>query len=202
MNRVYIKICGIQDTRILAEAVAAGADAVGFVIAPSPRQVSTSKLVELLECVPPGVQSVVVTRQARSDELDGLFGLALPGYLQADATSLEGLTLPEGCRPLPVYRNCTPALCPDYLLFEGEASGAGETADWSLARELAARTRLILAGGLHAGNVGQAIAAVRPYGVDVSSGVESAPGVKNPQRIREFIAAVRAAEKDGVKDVC
>lgn len=202
MNRIYIKICGIQEPETLAAAIAAGADAVGFVIAPSPRRVSPGRLVELLRRVPAGVQSVVVTRQARPEELDGLFGVALPDYLQADAKSLEGLTLPGDCRPLPVYRNHAPALCPDFLLFEGQASGAGETADWPLARELAARTRLILAGGLHAGNVGEAIQAVRPYGVDVSSGVESAPGVKDPQRIREFIAAVRAAERDGVKDVC
>lgn len=203
MNPLHIKICGIQDRETLAVAVAAGADAVGFVIAASCRQVSISQVAELLGSVPALVQSVVVTREARPDELEQLFALALPDYLQADATSLEGLALPAGCHPLPVYRNLAPADFPACLLFEGADSGAGKLADWSLARELALRTRLILAGGLHAGNVGEAIAAVRPYGVDVSSGVESAPGVKDPQRIREFIAAVRAAErKDGVKDAC
>jgi phosphoribosylanthranilate isomerase len=195
VNRVRVKICGIQDSETLAAAVAAGADAVGFVIAASPRQVSLSQVAELLGSVPATVESVVVTREARPEELDRLFALAVPDYLQADAASLEDMALPAACRPLPVYHNLAPQDCPDYLLFEGAESGAGKTADWSLARELAMRTRLILAGGLHAGNVGQAIAAVRPYGVDVSSGVESAPAVKDPQRIREFIAAVRAAER-------
>ena len=196
MNQVRVKICGIQDTETLAAAVVAGADAVGFVIAASPRQVSFSQAAELLGSVPPTVESMVVTRDAQTEELDQLFALARPDYLQADAASLEGLVLPAGCRPLPVYRNLAPQDYPDYLLFEGADSGTGKTANWSLARELARHTRLILAGGLHAGNVGEAIAAVRPYGVDVSSGVESAPGVKDPQRIREFIAAVRAAERE------
>jgi phosphoribosylanthranilate isomerase len=82
------------------------------------------------------------------------------------------------------------------LLFEGPVSGSGEVADWEQARELATQTRLILAGGLTPDNVGEAIGIVRPYGVDVSSGVEIAPGHKDPERIRRFVAAVRAAERD------
>jgi phosphoribosylanthranilate isomerase len=79
------------------------------------------------------------------------------------------------------------------VLVEGPRSGSGQVADWTAAAELAARLPVVLAGGLHAGNVGAAIAAVRPWGVDVSSGVESAPGVKDAALIRDFLNAARAA---------
>ena len=84
---------------------------------------------------------------------------------------------------------------PPRLLFEGARSGTGRTADWSAAQALARRTQLVLAGGLNAGNVAAAIAAVRPFGVDVSSGVEEAPGVKSPAAIADFVQAVRAAAR-------
>ena len=80
-------------------------------------------------------------------------------------------------------------------LFEGARSGQGETVDWSHAAELAKRGKMILAGGLAPDNVADAIATVRPFGVDVSSGVESSPGQKSSQRILEFIDAARAAER-------
>jgi phosphoribosylanthranilate isomerase len=79
------------------------------------------------------------------------------------------------------------------MLFEGPTSGIGELADWGRATELARQTELILAGGLAVGNVGEAIHAVRPFGVDVSSGVEEIPGVKDPAKIHAFVRAVRAA---------
>ena len=99
------------------------------------------------------------------------------------------------CPVLPVVRAgaALPEPLPARLLFEGPVSGTGETADWERARELALRTRLVLAGGLRPANVAAAIARVRPYGVDVSSGVESQPGVKSPALILEFVKAARAA---------
>jgi phosphoribosylanthranilate isomerase len=80
------------------------------------------------------------------------------------------------------------------MLFEGKLSGSGETADWDEARQLAQHSQLILAGGLNPQNVAAAIAQVRPWGVDVSSGVEHSRGRKDPARIHEFIARVRALE--------
>jgi phosphoribosylanthranilate isomerase len=85
------------------------------------------------------------------------------------------------------------------LLFEGPVSGAGETTDWSAAARLAARTQLILAGGLKPANVANAIAAARPFGVDVSSGVEARPGVKDPMKIHEFVRIARAAGSGAVR---
>jgi phosphoribosylanthranilate isomerase len=83
-------------------------------------------------------------------------------------------------------------------LFEGPHSGRGTVGDWAGAAELARRTQVILAGGLHSGNVAQAIAQVQPFGVDVSSGVESAPGVKDARRMAEFVTAVRTAVSAGI----
>ena len=82
---------------------------------------------------------------------------------------------------------------PRRVLFEGPRSGSGAVSDWNAARDLARRTQLVLAGGLNAGNVAAAIAAVRPFGVDVSSGVELEPGIKNPLEIAGFVRAARAA---------
>jgi phosphoribosylanthranilate isomerase len=82
---------------------------------------------------------------------------------------------------------------PSRVLMEGARSGTGEKADWARARVLAQRTELVLAGGLDAENVATAIAAVRPFGVDVSSGVEHVPGSKSPERIMDFVAAAREA---------
>jgi phosphoribosylanthranilate isomerase len=84
-------------------------------------------------------------------------------------------------------------LLPTLCLVEGPRSGTGQVADWAAAAAIAAQTQVVLAGGLHAGNVGAAVQAVQPWGVDVSSGVESAPGVKDAVRIREFVFAARQA---------
>ena len=83
---------------------------------------------------------------------------------------------------------------PEHILFEGARSGAGERADWQQAARVARQTCMMLAGGLTPDNVGDAIVQVHPWGVDVSSGVESAPGVKDPAKIAAFVAAARKAE--------
>ena len=85
------------------------------------------------------------------------------------------------------------SLLPTRCLVEGPRSGTGQVADWHAAAAMAARTQVVLAGGLQAGNVAAAVHAVRPWGVDVSSGVESAPGVKDAVRIHEFVFAARQA---------
>jgi phosphoribosylanthranilate isomerase len=89
----------------------------------------------------------------------------------------------------------SPRRLPPTVLYDAEVSGNGMESDWKTAALLARRSRLILAGGLNASSVGRAIESVRPVGVDVSSGVESAPGVKDATLIRAFVAAARAADK-------
>ena len=101
-------------------------------------------------------------------------------------------------RPLPVYRDSNAPAdsdLPDRLLYEGTHSGSGRVADWDEASGLARVAEVILAGGLTIDNVGDAIRFVRPWGVDVSSGVESERGVKDPAKIKEFVARVRAIEE-------
>ena len=102
--------------------------------------------------------------------------------------------MPEGLSVTPVVRSGrVPRELPRRLLFEGPMSGTGMTTDWAQAAEVSRRTELIIAGGLNAGNVAEAIRRVRPFGVDVSSGVERSPGVKDPELIHQFVRAARAA---------
>ncbi len=105
--------------------------------------------------------------------------------------------MPRQLPILPVLRAGSPALeaPPRRFLFEGPLSGQGVTSDWGEAAKLAARCQLILAGGLREDNIAAAIATVRPFGVDVSSGVEALPGRKSPELIAAFVAAARAAHE-------
>jgi phosphoribosylanthranilate isomerase len=105
------------------------------------------------------------------------------------------LDLPRTLSVLPVMRPASQPACalPGRVLFEGPVSGSGQTTDWQEAAAMARRTQVILAGGLSPANVADAIRHVRPFGVDVSSGVEQAPGIKNPGKIEQFVAAARAA---------
>ncbi len=136
-------------------------------------------------------------RQPSQGLLDEVLAVFRPDVLQSDAADLATLRLPQTLALLPVLRAAPAASVPlpPRLLFEGARSGSGRTADWGAAHALAQRTQLVLAGGLNCGNVGEAIAAVRPFGVDVSSGVEERPGVKSPAAIGDFVLAVRAAAR-------
>jgi phosphoribosylanthranilate isomerase len=192
----WVKICGLTSPEAVAAAVDAGADAVGFVFhATSPRHVSPAAATELARGVPSTVLRVAVTRHPTQAEVDAIVAGFGPDALQTDAADLDRLRLPAALGRLPVLRTGTapPARLPARCLYESADSGRGATADWRAAAELARRTELVLAGGLTAGNVAAAIAAVRPFGVDVSSGVERAPGRKDAGLIRDFIAAARAA---------
>ncbi|MEI6457952.1 MAG: phosphoribosylanthranilate isomerase [Pseudomonadota bacterium] len=193
---LWVKICGLSTTEAVDVAVAAGANAVGFVFHPaSPRNVTPEVAARLAERVPVGIARIAVTRHPSDALLSALFAAFRPDVLQTDAIDLEGLALPAGVAILPVLRTggVLPIELPARCLYESADSGQGAQADWSEAARLAARTRLILAGGLNPTSVAAAIDRVRPYGVDVSSGVESAPGRKDCDKIQAFIAAARAA---------
>lgn len=194
---MFVKICGLTDSEAVAAAVAAGADAVGFVFAPSPREVGAEQAARLAEPVPAKVARVAVMHHPEQTLVDAVSATLAPDWLQTDAEDLADLTIDARIRVIPVYRDGrAPAAgaCPPRLLFEGSRSGSGRTADWHQARQLAERTELILAGGLRADNVEAAIAAVAPWGVDVSSGVEQERGLKDPDRIHDFVARIRALE--------
>lgn len=201
MTRLWIKICGMTTEDAVQAAAAAGADAIGFVFAPSKRQVDARRAVELARLAPAHVVRVAVMQHPSQALLDEVWRIMKPDVLQTDAGDLEGLRIPSELQVVPVIRagRVSPEPLPERVLFEGPVSGAGETADWSAAAELARRTQLILAGGLNASNVMNAIARVRPFGVDVSSGVEKAPGVKDSKLIHEFVEGARSAASAAVK---
>jgi phosphoribosylanthranilate isomerase len=176
-------------------AVAAGVDAIGFVFAPSVRRLSAERAAELALPARRQVTCVAVTHHPEQYAVDEIVRDLRPDLLQTDLEDFTQLHLPQRLARLPVVRAGSAPLSeyPARLLFEGARSGTGETSDWQRAAELAGHTRLILAGGLHAGNVAEAIRAVRPFGVDASSGVELRPGVKCATKILEFVRAARAA---------
>ena len=194
----WIKICGMTDAEAVSAAIEAGADAIGFVFAPSVRCVLPERAAQLAAPARGRARCVAVTRHPDAASVQQILRQFAPDMLQSDAADFDTLDAIAGCELLPVYRSGQigagrPGPLPARLLFEGPVSGTGQTSDWLEAAALASRTELILAGGLHAGNVAEAIAGVRPFGVDVSSGVEVAPGRKSPQKIFEFVKAARAA---------
>ncbi|GMW06377.1 MAG: phosphoribosylanthranilate isomerase [Gammaproteobacteria bacterium] len=199
--RTFIKICGLTTAEAVRAAVAAGADAVGFVFAASPRRVTPEDAAVLGALVPAGILRVAVMRHPLPEEWQEVAAVARPDWLQTDARDFAALQMPAGVGSLPVYRD-VPGLDSaalereDRALFEAAASGSGQMPDWDRARALARRTRLVLAGGLDPGNVGEVMRRARPWGVDVSSGVESGRGVKDPAKIEAFIAAVRRVERE------
>jgi phosphoribosylanthranilate isomerase len=215
---IWVKICGLTTGEAVEAAVAAGADAVGFVFAPSKRQVTATQAVQLAQGVPRRIPRVAVMLHPTQSQLDEVWSVFRPDVLQTDVEDLEMLRVPAGLAVMPVVRGgvrlsrgIPPVRAPfggadlgakpdphqNYprVLFEGPVSGVGSTSDWNSAAQLARTTQLVLAGGLNATNVADAIAAVRPFGVDVSSGVEAAPGIKDPAKIHEFVRRARAVSE-------
>lgn len=193
---LFVKICGLTTPEGVAAAVKAGADAAGFVFSPSPREVTPALARQLAAGLPPSVRRVAVFRHPPPGWISQVLADFPADWVQSDAADLPGVDL-GGAEALPVFRSGAPLpeLLPELLLFEGPESGAGNVADWTAAAALARGTGVILAGGLEPGNVAAAIAQVRPWGVDVSSGVESSPGVKDPALVAAFVAAARRAEQ-------
>jgi len=191
----WIKICGLTNAVAVAAALEAGVDAIGFVFSASVRQVTAERAAELARGTRQRVICVAVTQHPTQQLVDEIERGFQPDLLQTDIEDYAALKLPRRMLRLPVVRDGAVARAdyPPRLLFEGPRSGSGDISDWQRAAELAPHTKLVLAGGLTAANVAAAIRSVRPYGVDVSSGVESRPGVKSAARISEFVQAARAA---------
>ncbi|MFD7866739.1 phosphoribosylanthranilate isomerase [Streptomyces sp. NPDC059783] len=198
---MYIKVCGLSRPEDVAAAVEAGADAVGFVLTPSPRQVAPDTARALAALVPEGIATVAVFRGEPLDEVRkaaaeaGVTTVQLHGdeppehfaALRADGFRLVRATSPGSGAPLE-----TGAYGEDLLIVDSPRPGSGER--WDPAALGAAPTgSWLLAGGLGPDNVAAAVTDLRPWGVDVSSGVEASRGVKNPALITRFVAAARAA---------
>jgi len=208
--RTRIKICGITRTQDARAAAQAGADAIGLVFYPqSPRYLSGERAVEIRDALPPFVQTVALFVNPDGAQVAQVIGRVRPAMLQ-----FHGEETPEFCAQfvMPFVKACRVksgvtqgvdlleylrpfSRAAAWLLDShvAEYGGVGESFDWSLVP--AARDRpLILSGGLARDNVAEAIRSVRPWGVDVSSGVESAKGIKDAAKIAAFIAEVRNAD--------
>lgn len=194
-ERLWVKICGLTTAEGVQAAVKAQVDAIGFVFAPSTRRVTPQRAVQLSADVPPSIQRIAVFQHPEQRLLDEVCEVLKPDVVQTDIADLSALKIPDTVRSTAVIRagQALPSSLPRIVLFEGPRSGTGQTADWTAAERIARRTKLILAGGLHPDNVAEAVRVVYPYGVDVSSGVESAPGVKDPELIMRFVTAARDA---------
>ncbi len=206
-----IKICGITDPEDAKAAVRSGAHAVGFVFAEkSPRHISRDRVREIVSCLPPFVESVGVFVNESHDRVRDLIdycGLDLvqfhgeedPGYCRAfmpraiKAFRVRDVSVVKEIR---AYRASVRAVLVDSWSSKAHG-GTGKAFDWDIAREVVEEVEMpvLLAGGLDSSSVAEAVAMVRPFGVDVSSGVETAPGRKDRKLIREFINKVNEVAK-------
>jgi len=199
---VLVKICGMTSEADALLAVGLGADAVGFILAPSPRQVAPTVAADIVKRLPHDVLTVAVFRDEAPSRVVEIANTAGFGAVQ-----LHGHETAEQCRWIRERVACTIKAFPagdrtigrfeefgaDYLLVDGPSPGSGSVFDWRLAEGVIDPGRLFVSGGLDPDNVGDAIARLRPRGVDVASGVESAPGVKDPQKVRAFVRNAREA---------
>lgn len=200
----FIKICGLTDRVAVQAAVSAGADAVGFVFAESPRRVTPQHAAEISAQVPQHVKIIAVMLHPSGDEWKEVAEVFQPDVLQTDAADFFSLDVAANIERWPVFRQGAATAneeMPHTFVYEGQKSGRGEKVDWEIAADLAKRGRMILAGGLSASNVADAIRVVAPYGVDVSSAVESEPGKKDAAKIQAFIAAARITESSNEEQI-
>jgi phosphoribosylanthranilate isomerase len=223
---MWIKICAntcAEDARLAAEN---GADAVGFVLAPSPRRVTSGQIATFMPDLPPDITKIGIFNTQDLDDIvsalrtTGLDGVQLHGELDFSLAEslrnqfgssffvMQTLHWDLNCDPVRVEQKLREQLRAmarhdtiDAILLDAKTAtssgGTGQTIDWKRAHQLldaeSGKLRVILAGGLHPGNVGEAIHTLRPWGVDVASGVEQYPGKKDPARLRAFITAARTA---------
>jgi phosphoribosylanthranilate isomerase len=194
-SALFIKVCGMTTAAAVDAALSCEIDAIGFVFAESVRRVTPQLANALAAPARRKIACVAVTRHPSQALVNEILHDFKPDILQTDLSDIEKLTLPRELAVLPVVRPGPRPTCelPRRILFEGPVSGSGRTTDWDAGAELARRMELILAGGLNPRNVAAAIRHVRPFGVDVSSGVEESPGVKSTEMIEQFVAAARVA---------
>jgi len=208
MDRTRIKVCGITTPEAAAAAVEAGADVLGFVFAPgTPRYIKPEAAFAIMATLPPMVGTVGVFRDASLDDFIEIEQQCPTDWSQLHGHEPERLVQDCGPRVIRGIRFAPETIEAELarwdaleeveaILVDGSDGGEGKAFAWEAMVEpmRTITTPIILAGGLHADNVGQAIRACRPFAVDVSSGVESEPGVKDAAKIRAFCEAVRKAD--------
>lgn len=210
---VFVKICGITTEEDALLAVALGADAIGFVFAPgSPRQVTPAAVRDILKRLPPEIVTIGVFRDERPERVIEIVNKI--GLTGAQLHGREPMSEARAIRPhvqflIHAFPAGDPALATagnspaDVILVDSPTPGSGKVFDWTLAEGAPGGVRMMLAGGLDPGNVAEAIRRVRPWGVDVNSGVETfaGSGRKDARKVRSFIETARAVgaevEQDG-----
>ena len=209
MYRTRVKICGITRVEDALLASELGADAIGIVMTPtSPRCISIGKARAIRDVLPPFVDAVVLSHDLPAERVRAVIGGVRPDCMQfhgsEDAAFCESFGVRytkaigmDGDVDVRVIAKSHPHASGFVLDGHppGQQGGRGKTFDWSrIPRDLG--RPILLAGGLHAGNVGDAIHSVRPWAVDLASGVEASPGIKDAVKMRAFFAAVRAADAE------
>jgi phosphoribosylanthranilate isomerase len=199
---MFVKICGITNEDDALFAVAMGADAVGFIFAPSTRQVAPQAVYDITRRLPPEILTVGVFKDEHPSRV-----VKIANESGVKAVQLHGRETPDQAKEIAgsiryvikAFGADSPHLSKadqygtDLVLLDSPGGGTGKLFDWRLAAEVPEGVRLILAGGLDPDNVADAIEAVEPWGVDVASNVEVSPGRKDPTKVRRFIANARAA---------
>jgi phosphoribosylanthranilate isomerase len=200
---VFVKVCGITSEEDALLAVAMGADALGFLFAPSPRQITPTRAADIVKRLPAEIVTVGVFRdETRERVVDIAHRARLRAVqLHGHESSADTHWIRQRVRlVVKAFAAGDPQLdqvgdyAADAFLVDSATPGSGEVFDWSLAEGAPSNRRIILAGGLTPENVADAVRVVRPWGVDVSTGVESSPGRKDARKIRAFVEAARAAE--------
>ncbi len=197
---MFVKICGITSVDDGLLAAALGADAVGLVFAASSRRITSGRARDIVRRLPPAVLSVGVFRNERKERVVetantiGLRTVQLHGHETPEETRWIADRVPAVIRAFSA-RDPALARVEDYgdvqILIDSAEPGSGKAFDWSTLDTASVGRPIILAGGLNPDNVAGAIAAVRPWGVDVSSGVEARPGVKDPVKVQRFLAIAK-----------
>ena len=199
---MFVKICGITNEDDALLAVAMGADAVGFVFAPSPRQVAAQQVYDITRRLPPEILTVGVFRDEHPSRVidtvhrAGLKAAQLHGHetpsMVAEVAEQIRWVIKAVAAGSPDARRAN-EFGTDLVLVDAPTPGSGRVFDWTLIDDVAEGPRLILAGGLDPDNIAEAVRAVRPWGVDVSSGVERSPGRKDALKVKAFIQRAREA---------
>jgi phosphoribosylanthranilate isomerase len=200
---MIVKICGTTSEDDALLAVAMGADMVGFIFATSPRQIAPQQAADIVKRLPREIMSIGVFRNESPQRVvqiaqsSGMSGVQLSGHETAEQTAWIRKRLPFVIKGFTAGDDRV-ARAADYgadvILLDGANPGSGQVFDWELSGSAPQGVRLMIAGGLNAGNVAAAIATSHPWGVDVASGVEASPGHKDPVKLREFIARAKGAE--------
>ncbi len=199
---MFVKVCGITNEDDALFAVAMGADALGFVFAPSPRQVTPQLVYDITRRLPPEILTVGVFRDelpARVIRLVHQSGVKA-AQLHGNESPAQAIEVAANVRwMIKAFAAGSTQLADadqfgtDMILVDAPSPGSGKVFNWDLAAEAPDGLRVILAGGLTPENVAEAIGVVEPWGVDVSTGVESAPGRKDALKVKRFIDNARAA---------